>query len=56
MGDSADLPLWMQDCAAKGTSNPYKMTIIEKAIMTNIYYYDVDVPLTAPLLKMIMKR
>ena len=27
-GDSADLPLWMQDCASKGTSNPYKITII----------------------------
>ena len=32
------------------------MTIIQKAIMANIYYDDADVPLTAPLLKMIMKR
>ena len=55
-GDSADLPLWMQDCAEKGTREPYKMTIIQKAIMANIYYDDADVPLTAPLLKMIMKR
>ena len=55
-GDSADLPLWVQDCAAKETSNPYKMTTIQKAIMTIVYYDDADVPLTAPLLKMIMKR
>ena len=54
--DSADLPFWMQDCAAKETSDPYKITIIQKAIMENIYYEDADVPLTAPLLKMIMKR
>ena len=32
------------------------MTIIQKAIMANIYYDDADVPLTVPLLKMIMKR
>ena len=55
-GDSADLSLWMQDYAAKGTSDPYKMTIIQKAMMENAYYDGADVPLTAPLLKMIMKR
>ena len=56
MGDSVDLPFWMQYCAEKGTSDPYKMTIIQKAIMENFYYDNADVLLTPPLLKMIMKR
>lgn len=55
-GGINNLPAWLKDCAAKGTSEQYKLTIIQKHIMTNFFYEDADVPLTSPLLKMIMKR
>ena len=51
-----DLPAWIQDCAAKGTSEQYKLTIIHKYIMETALYDDADVPLTSLLLKMILKR
>ena len=55
-GNASLLPLWMQDCALKGTSDAYKLTIICKWLMTTYHYNDADVPLTAPLLKIIQKR
>ena len=55
-GNIVDLPSWMQECATKGTSEHYKTIIIQKFVMSNILYDDADVPLTAPLLKMIIKR
>ena len=50
------LPDWITLCAAKGTSDSYKLTIIRKHIMANYYYEDAEVPLTALLLKMAVKR
>ena len=50
------LPDWFQDCAVKGTSESFQLTIIRKCIMSRYYYEDADIPLTAPLLKMIRKR
>ena len=40
----------------QGTSDAYKLTIICKWLMTTYHYDDADVPLTAPLLKIIQKR
>ena len=40
----------------KGTSEHYKSIIIQHFVMSNIFYDDANVPLTAPLLKMIIKR
>ena len=55
-GDLSMLPQWFQDCAAKGTSEQYQLTIIRKWMMNNCYYDDADIPMTATLLKMIRKR
>jgi len=55
-GDTSLLPVWIQDCALKGTSEAYKLAIICKWIMMNDYYNDATVPLTAPLIKMVQKR
>ena len=55
-GEVTNLPSWIQYCAAKGTSEHYKLTMIQKYIMANAFYDDADVPLTSPLLNMIMKR
>ena len=49
------LPDWIQECAKKGSEN-YKLTVIMKHIMQNSYYDDAEVPITRPLLKMILKR
>ena len=50
------LPGWITQCAEKGTSDQYKLTIIRNWIRSNIKYDDADVPLTALLTKMILKR
>ena len=50
------LPIWMTDCATKGVSESYKVTIIRKWIMSNEFYDDAEVPLTANILKMALKR
>ena len=55
-GDMVDLPAWMQVCAMKGTSGHYRSIIIQKCVMSNTLYDDADVPLTAPILKMIINR
>ena len=55
-GDMMDLPAWMQECATKVTSEHYKLIIIQKFVMSNTNYYDTDVPMTAPLLKIMIKR
>ena len=34
----------------------YKSIIVQKVVMSNTFYDDADVPLTAPLLNMIIKR
>ena len=54
--DMMDLPAWMQECSTKGTSKHYKSIIIQKFLMSNWFYDDADVPLTSPLLNMIIKR
>jgi hypothetical protein len=50
------LPDWIQQCSEKGMTDQYKLTIIRKHIMNNFKYDDSEIPLTAPLLKMINKR
>uniref|UniRef100_A0A7S2R2L1 Uncharacterized protein n=1 Tax=Eucampia antarctica TaxID=49252 RepID=A0A7S2R2L1_9STRA len=55
-GTFSGLPLWLQDCADKGTTDHYRLTIVQKYVMANVYYDDADVPMTAQMLKMIMKR
>ena len=55
-GDMTDLPAWTQECATKGTSKHYKSIIIQKFLISNTFYDDADVPLTSPLLNMIIKR
>ena len=51
-----DIPAWMQECATKVTSEQYKSIIIHKFVMSNAFYDDTEVPLTTPLLNMIIKR
>ena len=55
-GTLGDLPGWFQECAARGTSEQYQLTIIRKWLMTASFFDDADVPLTATLLKTIRKR
>ena len=55
-GEVTDLLAWIQDCAAKGTSEHYNLTIIQKYVTENALCDNVDVSITSPLLKMIMKR
>ena len=55
-GTMEDLPRWFQDCASKGTTEQYQLTIIRKWVMTHVYYDDADIPLTTALLKGIRKR
>ena len=54
--DMIDLPAWMQECATKGTRKHNKSIIIHKFVMSDAFYDDANVPLTAPLLKMIIKQ
>lgn len=35
-GDATDLPNWIQECAFKGSSNSYKLTVIKDTIMANV--------------------
>ena len=51
-----DLPGWFKDCMVKHTTDQYRQTIIRKWVTNNTFYDDAEVPLTEPLLKMIMKR
>ena len=51
-----DLPQYLQDCMVKNTTDAYRQTIIRKWIATTTYYEDAEVPLTEPLLKMVLKR
>ena len=53
-GDPLLLPDWVAE-VQKG-SESYKLTVIMKHIMKNSYFDDADVPITRPLLKMILKR
>ena len=53
--DSAVLPDWVQECSRKG-SESYKTTVIMKHVMNNPFFDDAEVPITRPLLKMILKR
>ena len=55
-GTLADLPTYFAECAAPNTSDNYKMLVIRKWIMGNVFYEDADVPLTSSLLKMVIKR
>ena len=52
----AVLPGWFGQCGEKGCSEKYKLTIIRKWIMANYRYEDAEVPLSAPLLKIINQR
>jgi hypothetical protein len=51
-----ELPTWFLEVAAKGTQESFKNLIIRKNIENNTMYDDAEVPLTAPLVKMISKR
>jgi hypothetical protein len=51
-----ELPAWFLEVAAKGTQDSFKNLIIRKNIENNTMYDDAEVPLTAPLVKMISKR
>ena len=55
-GGISDLPYWFEECAVKGNTEQYNIFIIQKWIMIRMYYDDVDVPLTAPIFKIIFKR
>ena len=50
------MPQWIQDCAEKGTSDPYRYNILRVHIANHFKYEDAEVPLTLSLLKMIVKR
>jgi hypothetical protein len=51
-----ELPAWFLEVAAKGTQESFKNLIIRKNIENNTMDEDAEVPLTAPLIKMISKR
>ena len=51
-----DLPEWLQKKTDKGNLEAFKIMLVQKFIMNNIYFNDADVPLTMQLLKLIAKR
>lgn len=51
-----NLPTYFVECVASNMSDNYKMLVICKWIMGQVFYNDADVPLTLSLLKMVMKR
>eukprot|EP00957_Ditylum_brightwellii_P140725 10720232-Ditylum_brightwellii.AAC.1 len=55
-GDEESLPTWFKLCAEKGQTEETKDSIITQLLHGTKVFYDVDVPLTAPLLKMICTR
>ena len=46
----------MRNCADKGNTQAFKTIQLEKHVMATTYYNDSKVPLTAPLLKMMVRR
>jgi hypothetical protein len=50
------LPQWIKDCAEKGMTESFKLTLIRKHIMATAYFDDAEVPVTSTLLKNINKR
>ena len=46
----------MRDCADKGNTEAFKTMQHQTHVMATTYYNDANVPLTAPLLKMMVKR
>jgi hypothetical protein len=50
------LPEWFTQCAEKGMTEHYRMTVIRSHITNNQVYEDSEVPLTSTLLKMASKR
>ena len=55
-GTLDELPTWVRECADKGNSEAFKIMLLQKHIMATEYYDDAEVPLTVPLLKMVVKR
>jgi hypothetical protein len=55
-GTIDDLPPWFGTIAEKGMNEQFKLTVIHKHLMENMYYDDADIPLSTPLLKMALKR
>ena len=55
-GTINELPPWFGTIAEKGMNEQFKLTVIRKHLMENMYYDDADVPLSTPLLKMALKR
>ena len=50
------LPQWIRDCAERGMTDSFKLTLIRKHLMATAYFDDADVPVTSTLLKNINKR
>ena len=55
-GGISDLLDYLEECAMKVSIEQFNIVIIRKWVMSCIYYDDADVPLTAPVLKIILKR
>ena len=55
-GELVDLPVWLQECSARGTTDPYRMIIVQNYIIANTFFEDVYLPMTYQLLKMIVQR
>ena len=55
-GNIEDLPSWFKECTDKANSEAFKAITLQKHVMATTYYDDAEVPLTGPLLKMILKR
>ena len=55
-GELADLPAWLRECSSKGTTEPYRIMIVQKYVMANTFFEYAYGPMTSQPLKMIMKR
>lgn len=55
-GGAELLPQWIKDTAEAKLSKAFKLNIIRSHIQDSRFYPDVDVPLTTPVLEMILKR
>eukprot|EP00957_Ditylum_brightwellii_P207433 15352969-Ditylum_brightwellii.AAC.2 len=55
-GDGDALPDWLHTCSKKGQPEKTKEKVIAATLQSNKVFYDVDCPITAPLLKTIKQN
>ncbi len=55
-GSSGDLPPWFTDIQGKALTDQFHLNIVRAHLTSHTHYDDAEVPMTTPLLKMLIKR